>query len=72
MAKRHKKARSLRRRYGHFAVGDVKKLAKENPLLAAAVIGSAAGAAAAAGGMGLGASALVGAGGTIAAHELTK
>jgi len=72
MAKRHKKGRSLRRRYGHFGIGDVKKVAKENPLIAAAVIGGAAGAAAAASGMGLGASALIGAGGTIAAHEFTK
>jgi hypothetical protein len=71
MAKR-RKGRSLRKRYGHFAVSDVKKIAKDNPLMAAALIGGAAGATAAAAGMGLGASALVGAGGTIAVHELTK
>jgi hypothetical protein len=72
MAKRRRKGRSLRKRYGHFGVGDVKKIAKDNPLVAAAVIGGAAGASAAMAGMGLGASALIGAGGTIAAHELTK
>ena len=76
MAKRRKKrGHSLRRRYGHAGSAELKnvassfhKLAQENPLLASAALGAAAGI-----GMGAGPhGALIGGGVGAASHYITK
>jgi hypothetical protein len=77
MAKK-KKSWALAKRYGHFDMGkvhkataDVRKLASDNPLVAAALVGSGIGAIGA--GMTLGGAALVGAAAGIAVEQaLTK
>lgn len=77
MAKKSKKGRALRRRHGHFGMKDihdatsgVRKLAADNPMVAAAAIGASV--AALSTGMTPGGAALAGAAAGIAVQQATK
>lgn len=72
-----RRGRSLRRRYGHFGLTDVKDaagnlraMARDNPEVTAAALGASAGALAA--GMGTGTAALVGAAAGIAVEQAVR
>ena len=77
MSKKSKRGRALRRRHGHFGMKDIhdatsgiRKLASDNPVVAAAAIGAAVASVSA--GMSPGGAALAGAAAGVAVQQATR